>query len=254
MNTERLQFFTALLILISFLLIPLNKAKATSAVTSILDTKIENIRALYAINEGWDLSLRAPSSLSSQNSFLLSQVNKRWSVHLRPQKNPTPPLEKLTQGITLKASAINDIKERHGADAIKRIKAWEQVSHVKHNLTALEKLTHVNNFFNRLVFKSDKANWGMKDYWSSPIEFLIRNAGDCEDYAIAKYLTLIKMGMDAEKLRITYVKATNLGQAHMVLAYYETLDQVPLILDNINSNILPASQRTDLSPVYSFNG
>ena len=94
----------------------------------------------------------------------------------------------------------------------------------------------------------------MLDYWAAPIEALKSGKGDCEDYAIAKYMTLISMGIGAENLRITYVKATDFGQAHMVLAYYETLNEVPLILDNLNSNILPATKRPDLIPVYGFNG
>jgi len=59
--------------------------------------------------------------------------------------------------------------------------------------------------------------------------------------------------MDVSKLRITYVKATLLNQAHMVLAYYPTPTSVPLILDNINKRIKPANERSDLRPIYSFN-
>ena len=62
------------------------------------------------------------------------------------------------------------------------------------------------------------------------------------------------MGVPVDKLRITYVKAIRLNQAHMVLAYYETPSAEPLILDNLISDIKPASKRTDLVPVYSFNG
>jgi predicted transglutaminase-like cysteine proteinase len=62
------------------------------------------------------------------------------------------------------------------------------------------------------------------------------------------------MGVDENKLRISYVTAVALNQAHMVLTYYATTDQTPLILDNLMPTILPATQRTDLVPVYSFNG
>lgn len=61
--------------------------------------------------------------------------------------------------------------------------------------------------------------------------------------------------MSDEKLRITYVKELVIyNQAHMVLAYFATPDADPLILDNIKPMILPASDRSDLLPVYSFNG
>ena len=65
---------------------------------------------------------------------------------------------------------------------------------------------------------------------------------------------LIEMGVPAERLRLTYVKALELDQAHMVLTYYETPEAEPVVLDNLVGEIRPSSQRTDLLPVYSFNG
>lgn len=121
--------------------------------------------------------------------------------------------------------------------------------------TIQDKLNRVNQFFNsRMRFRDDIAVWGQQDYWATPIEFLRKGAGDCEDYALAKYFTLREMGVPASQLRITYVKALQLNQAHMVVAWYATPDAVPLILDNLKTTILPATQRHDLLPVYSFNG
>ncbi len=117
-----------------------------------------------------------------------------------------------------------------------------------------KKLQRVNQFFNDEVrFISDELHWKQEDYWATPYESLVRRAGDCEDFSLAKYFTLIKAGMDPEKLRITYVKAIKLGQAHMVLAYYPTPSAEPLVLDNLIPEIKKASKRRDLVPVYSFN-
>ncbi|HRZ78172.1 MAG TPA: transglutaminase-like cysteine peptidase, partial [Bacteroidales bacterium] len=91
-------------------------------------------------------------------------------------------------------------------------------------------------------FVSDAELYGVADYWATPTEFIARGAGDCEDFAIAKYATLKAMGMDVAKLRITYVKSLTLDQAHMVLAYYPTPDAEPLILDNLNRLIKSAGQ------------
>ena len=66
-------------------------------------------------------------------------------------------------------------------------------------------------------------------------------------------MTLKELGVPVDKLRITYVRALKLNESHMVLAYYPTPDADPLILDNLTGDIRPASQRTDLEPVYSFN-
>jgi predicted transglutaminase-like cysteine proteinase len=112
----------------------------------------------------------------------------------------------------------------------------------------------VNRFFNRIEFIPDDEHWQQADYWATPTELLASNGGDCEDFSIAKYMTLIALGIPEAQLRITYVKAVELNQAHMVLTWYERPDAEPLVLDNLINEIKPASQRPDLIPVYSFNG
>lgn len=123
----------------------------------------------------------------------------------------------------------------------------------------LARLRSVNEFFNRRVaFRDDLAVWGQLDYWASPLEMLGKGQGDCEDYATAKYFTLVASGLPAAKLRLVYVRAQLGGpggptQAHMVLAYYAEPDAQPLILDNLINEIRPAERRPDLTPVFSFN-
>jgi len=121
------------------------------------------------------------------------------------------------------------------------------------------RLRGVNQFYNhRIVFRDDIEVWGQTDYWASPLEMLSKGQGDCEDYAIAKYFTLIALGVPGPKLRLVYVRALVGGSggavlAHMVLAYYPSPDAQPLILDNLVGDIRPASKRPDLAPVFSFN-
>ncbi|WP_271411622.1 cysteine protease LapG [Pseudomonas sp. Q1-7] len=135
-----------------------------------------------------------------------------------------------------------------------RILAWSELIQASVDQPEGDKLGAVNRFFNRqLRFTDDLSTWHEKDYWATPIEALVKGAGDCEDYSIAKYFTLRRLGIPAEKLRITYVKALRQNQAHMVLTYYKTPSADPLVLDNLIGEIRPASQRTDLLPVYAFN-
>ena len=119
------------------------------------------------------------------------------------------------------------------------------------------KLHFVNLFFNqRIEFATDAQAWGQVDYWASPLEALAKGQGDCEDYAIAKYFSLLAAGMPASRLRLVYVRAQlddGVAQAHMVLAYYASAGSETLILDNLVDDILPASRRSDLQPVFSFN-
>lgn len=118
------------------------------------------------------------------------------------------------------------------------------------------RLALVNQFFNqRIAFRDDIEVWGVADYWASPLETLEKGQGDCEDYAIAKYFSLVAAGVPEGKLRMVYVRAQFRGrsQAHMVLAYYAQPEGEPLILDNLVPEVRPASARSDLLPVFSFN-
>ena len=135
-----------------------------------------------------------------------------------------------------------------------RINDWQRLLDEQQGKTEQQQLKAVNQFFNlRLRFRDDIVLWRVKDYWATPVEALFRGAGDCEDFAIAKYFSLRQLGVPSEKLRITYVKALRQNQAHMVLTYYPQPSAIPLVLDNLIDAIEPANQRTDLVPVYAFN-
>ena len=146
------------------------------------------------------------------------------------------------------------VKTLYGENASEDVADWRHLIDELQREDIDEKLYGVNRFFNRFDFVDDLVHWKQKDYWATPIEFIATGAGDCEDYTIAKYFSLLELGIPEEKLRLMYVTALELRQPHMVLAYYETPSSVPLVLDNINRRILPANKRRDLSPIYSFNG
>ncbi len=151
-------------------------------------------------------------------------------------------------------SIIKQVKERFGEKASSRLRYWQKIVNDAKDKTSDEQLEIANSFFNQVRFISDQEHWQKEDYWATPLEMLVTNGADCEDYSIAKYFTLRELGIPDEKLKITYVKAVQLNQAHMILAYYPYPGAEPLILDNLINDILPASQRPDLIPVYSFNG
>jgi predicted transglutaminase-like cysteine proteinase len=150
--------------------------------------------------------------------------------------------------------------ERYGQHAADTVIAWRRMLEASRPLGEPEKLEAVNTFFNRrILFEDDIVVWQQADYWASPLEFMGRGAGDCEDFAIAKYMSLLLLGMPNERLRMIYVRArfggpnSRQSQAHMVLGYYAQPLSEPLILDNLIGSIRPAAQRTDLTPVFSFN-
>lgn len=116
-----------------------------------------------------------------------------------------------------------------------------------------KQLVEVNRFFNQFEYREDHLHWGQQDYWATPHEFIGTHRGDCEDFVIAKYFALRKLGVPDERLYLTYVKALEQNVAHMVLSYFPTPSSIPQILDNYNPRIVRADRRKDLLPVYSFN-
>ncbi|MGF1875214.1 transglutaminase-like cysteine peptidase [Photobacterium frigidiphilum] len=148
---------------------------------------------------------------------------------------------------------INTIMQFYGERAGKRVTAWRNIVNDNASQDIDTKLREVNNFFNQLIFIDDIKLWGKEDFWATPLEFLGVGAGDCEDFSIAKYFSLRELGVADNKLRLVYVKALELNQFHMVVAYYPTPSSVPLLLDNLDGDIKPATKRPDLLPIYSFN-
>jgi predicted transglutaminase-like cysteine proteinase len=111
-------------------------------------------------------------------------------------------------------------------------------------------IIRVNEAINRYRYVTDPENWGLPDYWATVRQFLRRD-GDCEDYAIAKYMTLKRLGVPVEQMRVVVLNDLNLGVPHAVLAVF--LDTETLILDNQIQTVLPDSAIAHYQPIYSIN-
>lgn len=166
----------------------------------------------------------------------------------------------LVLGISISAPNLDKTQalalERYGSQAAGTIIDWRKLIEESRNLEDDEKLKRVNLFFNRrLLFRSDKETWQQEDYWATPLESVGRSAGDCEDFTIAKYVTLQMLGIGNDRLRLIYVRAksSSVSEAHMVLGFFPQATEEPLILDNLIGSIRRSSQRPDLKPVFSFN-
>ena len=188
---------------------------------------------------------------------------------LRWRRRGATVLVALALGATLKPSAgaldVNRLQQSAVALGPRAERAATELRELVVDIGRIadtDRLERVNRFVNRRVnFASDAEVWKENDYWASPLETLGKGEGDCEDYAITKFFTLLAGGMPASKLRLVYVRAqlpASPGQpggpqAHMVLAYYADNATEPLILDNLMPEIKPASSRPDLTPIFSFN-
>jgi len=151
-------------------------------------------------------------------------------------------------------------QKRYGQQAQRTVEQWRDMLFSLQDAADTDKVRRVNDFFNRRVaYQEDIDIWGQSDYWATPLETMGKGQADCEDFAIAKYFSLLILGIPADHLRITYVKAriggshSTISIAHMVLGYYPNPVDEPLILDNLLNDIKTASRRPDLTPVFSFN-
>lgn len=132
---------------------------------------------------------------------------------------------------------------------------------VRDDVAAPAALDEVNQALNhRIVYAEDQATWGRADHWATPDETRAQGAGDCEDYAIAKYFALRAVGVPAQQLRLVYVRVLvggsgDLWRPHVVLAYLPAGADAgdARILDNLLDEIRPLSRRPDLQVLISFN-
>lgn len=129
-------------------------------------------------------------------------------------------------------------------------KTWVAFLNKVKNASDLEKLQQVNAFMNQAKYVVDEINWSVKDYWATPGEFF-RRFGDCEDYAVAKFMSLAALGLDRSKMKIVVLQDLNLKVAHAVLAV--ELDGKTLILDNQIKKVIDADRIRHYRPVYSVN-
>ena len=128
---------------------------------------------------------------------------------------------------------------------------WREMVNSLRDQDTNTKLQTVNVFFNKWQYRSDSENYGMSDRWAGPIEFM-QNSGDCEDYAIAKYTTLLFHGFHDDQMRITAVLDNNRGGlAHAVLSV--TGGNTTTILDNLSDIAYDDRQQTGYAPRFAVN-
>jgi predicted transglutaminase-like cysteine proteinase len=113
-----------------------------------------------------------------------------------------------------------------------------------------EQIEAVNAWANARPYVEDSQNWHVSDYWETPGQFLA-HGGDCEDYAIAKYFSLTRLGMSVDDMRIVIVDDTNLNAFHAVLAV--RAEGTVWLLDNQLQHVVPMDVAVQYVPIYSLN-
>ena len=113
------------------------------------------------------------------------------------------------------------------------------------------KIAGVNAMMNTKPYIEDSRNYGKSDYWATPVEFMQRG-GDCEDYAIAKYVALRALDVPASQMRIAVVMDKTINQHHAVLVVYDN-DGEAYVLDNQVKTVRPLESVKRYKPIFSIN-
>jgi len=108
-----------------------------------------------------------------------------------------------------------------------------------------EQLDAINRYINQAPYVRD-----IDDYWETLEEFILFS-GDCEDYAIAKYFALRRLGWPVDRLRLVVTQDTQTGNAHAVTVAF--IGGEAVVLDNQIKDVTPASALNRYRPYYSIN-
>jgi len=129
-------------------------------------------------------------------------------------------------------------------------KGWKEFIEKLKGKDLKSQLKEVNKTMNSKRYTLDIDNWGKEDYWATPYQFLKKN-GDCEDYAISKYMILKALGVPVEDMRVVALQDLNLKLGHAVLVVY--VGEEPMLLDNQISSVVAANSVRHYQPVFSIN-
>jgi predicted transglutaminase-like cysteine proteinase len=127
---------------------------------------------------------------------------------------------------------------------------WRRLVGLLSPLDLRAKLTAVNSLVNRYPYTPSAANWQEPNHWETPFEFLAKS-GQCQDYAIAKFMLLRAAGVPNELLRVVVLRDRRLGLDHAVTVAY--VEGEALMLDNRIPDVVPAASVLHYQPYYSIN-
>lgn len=129
--------------------------------------------------------------------------------------------------------------------------SWQRDIQRYAHLPVGERIRRVNDYVNAVRYVEDQYNYGMSDYWASPSEFFRNRAGDCEDFALAKYKALALLGIPRDQMRLAIVQDKIRNIPHAVLIVYT--DEGSLVLDNQIKVAMDSNKIDRYKPIYSIN-
>lgn len=191
------------------------------------------------------LTVLQPPVAAAATSALLGTAEMR-----APATAPLPQWRRVMHAVALENEVVRACELDPARCPNRAARDWLAMLHRLEGASLWRQVGEVNRFVNRMAYKADIDNYGQRDYWATPLEFLARS-GDCEDYAIAKYWSLRRLGVAADALRLVVVRDVVRDLPHAVLAVH--VDGAVYILDNLSDAVREQSMVRQYVPYYSVN-
>jgi len=185
----------------------------------------------------------ADAAKAAQSFFKSKEIR---SSNLKPFKKWTGALVRYSKEVALHKSGSCKSKEFNAC----HYKIWMKFLVSTKDKDKLSQIKAINGYMNRAKYITDSRNWGQKDYWASPGQFM-EKFGDCEDYAIAKFMSLKLLGFPSNMLRVVAVKDLNLKVGHAVLVVI--IDGKYYLLDNQIKQVVETKNVHHYRPVFSIS-
>ncbi len=168
------------------------------------------------------------------------------------QGTPSPDVSQFTKWTRMLAAFQTERAQAEqpcaGGDC--KLQQWLVYVESLRGLDRFSQIVQVNTRMNSAAYIEDARNYGASDYWATPGQFFTRS-GDCEDYAIAKYMTLRELGFSDRDMRIAVVHDTQLNLVHAILIVYH--NDEAYVLDNQIDQVVRASSISHYRPYFSLN-
>lgn len=212
------------------------------------------LRVLRRTSAAFLLAVFALAAVAAQSTPATAQgvvdAVRDWSGGRRlPSLDPFEKWRDVLDRIVPESGVVSDPASMDGA-----VPGFEDLRRLVRSLAGAPpsaQVVAVNAFFNALPYRSDPENYGVPDYWATPAEFLLRGAGDCEDYAIAKFMTLLTLGFAPDHVALIAGYDRSRGRAHVVAAVLVGED-VAILDNNRTAPAAPAAMREFL-PLYAVD-
>ena len=187
----------------------------------------------------------AAATIGTQNYPRLFGTTEVRSANLSPFPKWTGLLERYFDELDVPAGDCADANFNQC-----HLKYWGRFLDNLRDADPMVQLRRIHSYMNEAPYITDPRNWNMPDYWATPKQFFDRD-GDCEDYAIAKFMSLRALGWNNDQLRVVIVQDLNLGIAHAILVAYH--EGKAWVLDNQIGQIIRADRILHYRPYYSIN-